>query len=80
VPVTIFAAKADDDYLVLEIGTNHHGEIAPLTKIASPDIAVITNCSEEHLEGLTDLDGRATRKRAIIDGPFARGFAGRQRG
>jgi UDP-N-acetylmuramoyl-tripeptide--D-alanyl-D-alanine ligase len=57
VPLTIFAAPADDDYLVLEIGTNHHGEIAPLAEIARPDIAVITNCSAEHLAGLTDLAG-----------------------
>jgi UDP-N-acetylmuramoyl-tripeptide--D-alanyl-D-alanine ligase len=68
VPVTIFAAKADDDYLVLEIGTNHHGEIAPLAAIAAPDIAVITNCSEEHLEGLTDLDGVRRENARMIDG------------
>ncbi|MGA2231153.1 MAG: UDP-N-acetylmuramoyl-tripeptide--D-alanyl-D-alanine ligase, partial [Tepidisphaeraceae bacterium] len=74
VPVTIFAAKADDDYLVLEIGTNHHGEIAPLSKIAAPDIAVITNCSEEHLEGLTDLDGVRRENARIIDGLSPKGL------
>jgi UDP-N-acetylmuramoyl-tripeptide--D-alanyl-D-alanine ligase len=57
VPLTIFAANPAHDYLVLEIGTNHHGEIAPLAEIAAPDIAVITNCFAEHLEGLDDLDG-----------------------
>jgi UDP-N-acetylmuramoyl-tripeptide--D-alanyl-D-alanine ligase len=57
VPVTIFAADPAHDYVVLEMGTNHHGEIRPLSEMALPDIAVLTNCSAEHLEGLTDLAG-----------------------
>jgi UDP-N-acetylmuramoyl-tripeptide--D-alanyl-D-alanine ligase len=66
VPLAIFASKADDDYLVLELGTNHHGEIAVLSNISRPDIAVITNCAEEHLEGLDDLDGVRTENASII--------------
>ena len=57
VPLSIFPAHPADDYLVLEMGTNHPGEIAPLSIIGGPDIAVITNCGPEHLEGLIDLDG-----------------------
>src|ERR1700722_1972917 len=57
VPLTIFPADSQADYLVLEMGTNHAGEIQVLTNIALPDIGVITNCSAEHLEGLGDLDG-----------------------
>jgi len=66
VPLAIFAAEADDDYLVLELGTNHHGEIAVLSNISRPDIAVITNCAEEHLEGLDDLDGVRAENSSII--------------
>ena len=56
------------DYLVLEMGTNHPGEIRALTDIALPDIAVITNCSAEHLEGLGDLDGVRRENASIIEG------------
>lgn len=57
VPLTLFAADASWHYLVLEFGTNHPGEIAHLSRIAKPDIAVITNAAEEHLEFLGSLDG-----------------------
>src|SRR6185503_13562141 len=50
VPLTIFPASPLDDYLVLEMGTNHPGELVVLAKMARPDIAVITNCGAEHLE------------------------------
>src|SRR5262249_25561184 len=57
VPLTIFPADPNQDYLVLEMGTNHHGEILKLTTMAEPDIAVITNVGAEHLEFLGDLMG-----------------------
>jgi UDP-N-acetylmuramoyl-tripeptide--D-alanyl-D-alanine ligase len=68
VPLTIFPADPKQDYLVLEIGTNHHGEILPLAEMASPDIAVITNCGAEHLEGLQDLKGVCRENATIIEG------------
>jgi UDP-N-acetylmuramoyl-tripeptide--D-alanyl-D-alanine ligase len=68
VPLAIFAAEPLDDYLVLELGTNHPGEIKTLTQIALPDIAVITNCSAEHLEGLGDLSGVRREESSIIGG------------
>lgn len=68
VPTTIFDADPSHDYLVLELGTNHHGEIATLTEIARPDVAVITNVSAEHLEGLGDLDGVRREEATIVRG------------
>ncbi|HEY8665086.1 MAG TPA: UDP-N-acetylmuramoyl-tripeptide--D-alanyl-D-alanine ligase [Tepidisphaeraceae bacterium] len=68
VPLSIFAADPAHDYLVLEIGTNHPGEIKTLADIALPDIAVITNCGEEHLEGLGDLAGVRRENAQIIAG------------
>lgn len=68
VPLTIFEADPNQDYLVLEIGTNHRGEIRTLTNIARPDIAVITNCGAEHLEGLGDLRGVRQENASIIEG------------
>lgn len=67
VPVTIFDAGEKDDYLVLELGTNHPGEIRNLTKIAQPDVAVITNCGEEHLEFLGDVAGVRRENASIIE-------------
>lgn len=68
VPLAIFPASATQDYLVLELGTNHPGEIRPLTQIAQPDIAVITNVGPEHLEGLGSLEGVVQEEASIIQG------------
>ena len=68
VPLTIFNADPNHDYLVLEIGTNHPGEILNLTKIAQPDVAIITNIGAEHLEFLGDLDGVTEENAQIIAG------------
>ncbi len=68
VPLAIFAADPQHDYLVLELGTNHPGEIRTLTHMSRPDIAVVTNCSEEHLEGLGDIDGVRKEEASIIEG------------
>ena len=74
VPLAIFPAHPDDDYLVLEMGTNHPGEILNLTQIAQPDIAVITNIGAEHLEFLGDLDGVRHENAQIIYGLDAAGL------
>lgn len=68
VPLTIFPADPNQDYLVLEMGTNNPGEIRTLTNMAKPDMAVITNCSAEHLQGLGDLMGVRRENASIIDG------------
>ena len=42
---------------VLEVGTNHPGELAPLVAMIQPQFGVITNIGREHLEFFGDLDG-----------------------
>lgn len=74
VPLAIFPADPSEDYLVLEMGTNHHGEIKVLTDMALPDIAVITNCGAEHLEGLDDLMGVRRENASIISGLNPKGL------
>jgi len=49
VPLTLLAAKADDDFVVAEVGTNHPGEIAALAAILRPNVAVITNIGTAHI-------------------------------
>ena len=73
VPLAIFPADPSQDYLVLELGTNHFGEIKVLTDIALPDISVITNCGAEHLEFLRDLNGVRRENAEIISGMTAKG-------
>ncbi len=72
--MTIFAAEVEDDYLVLELGTNHHGEIRTLTGMARPDVAVITNCSEEHLEFLEDMEGVRRENASVVEGLGSKGW------
>ncbi|HWE01512.1 MAG TPA: UDP-N-acetylmuramoyl-tripeptide--D-alanyl-D-alanine ligase [Tepidisphaeraceae bacterium] len=74
VPLAIFPANPNHDYLVLEMGTNHHGEIKPLSDMAQPDIAVITNCGAEHLEGLSDLAGVRRENAQVISGLNPKGL------
>lgn len=53
---------------VLELGTNAHGEIGQLTRLAAPTIAILTNVGPVHLEGLGDLDGVRREKASIYSG------------
>jgi UDP-N-acetylmuramoyl-tripeptide--D-alanyl-D-alanine ligase len=57
VPQTLLAVPDHADVAVVEMGTNHPGEIALLRAIAEPTIVVVTSIAEEHLEGLGDLAG-----------------------
>ncbi len=56
-PITIFDMNDQHEVSVLELGTNHFGEIKRLTELVQPDIAVITTIGASHLEFLHDLDG-----------------------
>jgi UDP-N-acetylmuramoyl-tripeptide--D-alanyl-D-alanine ligase len=75
VPVTIFQADERTESAVLEIGTNHPGEIAALGRIARPDIAVMVSVGAEHLEGLGSLDGVADEETAIFEHLRSGGYA-----
>lgn len=66
-PLTLLAAR-DEDFLVLEMGANHPGEIGYLTDIGRPDIAVITNAGRAHLEGFGSVEGVARAKGEIARG------------
>lgn len=66
VPLTIFSANENDEVLVLELGTNHFGEIDYTAKIAQPDIALITNIGDSHLEFLKNIEGVLEEKEALF--------------
>ena len=50
VPLTLARMPADTTYAIIEIGMNHPGEIAPLSKLARPHIAIVTTVTAAHLE------------------------------
>jgi UDP-N-acetylmuramoyl-tripeptide--D-alanyl-D-alanine ligase len=66
VPLTLLSAEADDEYLVLEMGTNHPGEIAALAKTARPDIGVVVSIGPAHLEGLGSIAGVIEEKTSLF--------------
>jgi UDP-N-acetylmuramoyl-tripeptide--D-alanyl-D-alanine ligase len=67
-PLTLLAAAADDQIVIAELGSNHPGEIPYLTRIAEPDIAVVTNVHPAHLEGFGDLQTIIQEKSSISEG------------
>lgn len=67
VPLTILSTDNSYDYLVLEHGTNHFGEIEYTAKIAEPDYAMITNIGDSHLEFLRDRNGVFEEKKKIFE-------------
>jgi len=67
-PLTLLGADPEDQIVIAEIGSNRPGEIAYLTRIAAPDIAVITNVYPSHLAGFGDLQTIIQEKLSISDG------------
>ena len=57
VPLTILSTPADCNFLIVEMGANHIGDIAELCNIADPDFGLITNIGKAHIEGFGSLDG-----------------------
>ena len=68
VPLTLARLPPDAAFAVIEIGMNHPGEIAPLSRLARPHIAVITTVAAAHLEAFEDIEGIAREKAAIFEG------------
>jgi UDP-N-acetylmuramoyl-tripeptide--D-alanyl-D-alanine ligase len=91
-PLSILSAKSEHQAGVFEIGMNHPGEIAPLARIAAPQVAVITNIGIAHIEFLGSREAIAQEKGMLAeavpadgvlvlnaDDPFSDGIAKRTR-
>ena len=68
VPLTLARMPRDAEFAVIEIGMNHPGEIAPLSRIARPHVAMVTIVAPAHLEAFESIDGIAHEKASIFDG------------
>ena len=71
-PITILNCPDDAEFLVVEMGTNHPGEIEALCRIAEPDAGLITNVGTAHLEFFGSQDGIAKEKGVL--GAMAKEF------
>ncbi len=65
VPLTIFEVKANHKFAIIEMGTNHPGEIEVLCNIANPNYGLITNIGAAHLEFLISEEGVLDEKGAL---------------
>jgi UDP-N-acetylmuramoyl-tripeptide--D-alanyl-D-alanine ligase len=92
-PRTILEATSRDEVAVWEIGMNHPGEVAPLAKVAAPDVGIITNIGVAHVEFMGSRERIAEEKGALAeaigpegtvilnaDDPFTKRIAVRTRG
>ena len=66
VPLTLLRADPPESFLVCEVGMNAPGEIAQLGQLVEPDIAVVTNVAEAHLERLGSIERVAEEKLSLL--------------
>lgn len=75
VPQMLLRLRAQHAYAVIEMGMNHPGEIAYLTGLAKPTVALVNNAGAAHLEGLGSVEAVARAKGEIFAGLDAQGVA-----
>lgn len=73
VPLTLAELDHDHDYAVIEMGANHPGEIRLLASLAAPQVGLVTNAGDAHLEGFGSRPGVARAKGELFEqlGPEA---------
>lgn len=74
VPYTILKAGREHEWLVLEMGMNHAGELTVLSKIGEPDVCGITCIAPSHIGNLGSLEGIRSAKLEIVSGLKAGGI------
>lgn len=73
-PLTVLSIRKEHQVAVLEMGISDFGEMHRLSEIARPDLCVITNIGQCHLENLGDRDGVLKAKTEIFDFMNPEGF------
>jgi len=66
VPITLFRLEPGHEAAVVELGTNHFGEIESIARIARPTIGVITNIGESHMEFFGSREGILREKASML--------------
>jgi len=68
VPRTLLELRPEHEFAIIEMGANHQDEIRYLTLLAEPDITILNNASDSHLEGFGSLQGVIETKGEIFLG------------
>lgn len=75
VPLSLARLPRDSEYGVFEMGMNHAGEIAALTRLVRPHVALVTTIAPAHIEHLGSIEAIADAKGEIFEGLEADGVA-----
>jgi len=67
VPETLLSIRSEHVFAVVEMGTNHPGEIEYLASLVRPDVGIITNVGSSHLEAFGTPRGVAREKACLLD-------------
>ena len=73
VPLTLARMPKESNFAVFELGMNNPGEIAPLSKLVSPEVAVVTTVAPAHMAAFDSLDAIAAEKLSICEGLSQKG-------
>ena len=68
VPLTLLRLQPTHRWAVVELGMNHPGEIAPLARMAQPQVALVNNAQREHQEHMHSVDAVADENATVFDG------------
>ena len=74
VPLSLARIPLDAQYVVIEIGMNHMGEISNLSNLTKPNIAVINNVGTAHFESFKSIEEIKKEKASITDGLLNQGY------
>jgi UDP-N-acetylmuramoyl-tripeptide--D-alanyl-D-alanine ligase len=72
-PLALLALESDHEVAVMELAMSAAGEIARLSRLAEPDVGVVTNVAPVHLQFFDSVDSIALAKRELVDYLAARG-------
>lgn len=75
VPLSLARMPQSAEFAIFEIGMNHENEIAPLSKLVSPHLSIITTIANAHIEHLKTIENIALAKAEIFQGMDANGVA-----
>ncbi len=75
VPLSLARMPLDTEFGIFEIGMNHPGEIAPLSRIVQPHVSLITTVAPAHVEAFNGIEEIAVEKAAIFSGLVNNGVA-----
>ena len=75
VPLTLLRLRAQHEVAVVELGMNHPGEIALLSSMVRPTVALVNNAQREHLEFMATIEAVARENGAVIEALGGSGVA-----